>query len=134
MKSLNEWRQTLTEFAGPVGQVDPMGAGAAPMPNVVPQAPAGAARPGMAQTGMGQQQQPTDPQDELPVVLQNFLRVLKGRSPMQILQVRAQFEQAVQSILAQKSQSAGRMGMMTNFQQAKAMKDNWGRTPPPSAN
>ena len=127
MKSLNEWRQ-INEFAGPVGQVDPMGQGAAPMPSVVPQSPAGAARPGMAQNGMGQQ--PTDPQDELPVVLQNFLRVLKGKSPMQIMQVRSQFEQAVQSILAAKSQSAGRMGMMTNYRQAKAQKDNWGHPAP----
>jgi hypothetical protein len=129
MRSLKHWqkRQMIMEFAGPAGQVDPTGFGSVSMPNVVPMAPAGAARPGMASNAMMRPPQVQEDPNELPTAAQGLLKTLSSKSPAQIIQFRNHFNQEVQDILMHKSISAGRAGMRDNLSQAKTMQSNFGQ-------
>jgi hypothetical protein len=150
MKSLNSWRanKILNEFVGPAGQVDPTGQLSASMPQVFPKSPIGSARPGMAPSAMVSAQddnqtdqdqdvnnqpqvandaQPQDPNDILPPGLQRYIKILSSKPTQQIIAVRTAFNQALQSALMAKNKSAGRMGMMANFNQARGMKMNFGQ-------
>ena len=120
MISLQDWRQQLVEFSGPIGQIDPNGQSPSQMPNVFPNSPIGSAQPGGMMNNV---------EAEMPSQLQTFMRVLKNKPAQQIIAIRNNFNQSVQQILASKSTSAARAGMMNNFAQARDMKTNFGKQP-----
>lgn len=153
MKSYKMWQslRTLNEFAGPMGQVDPLGS--APGSVRSPLNPAGAARPGMAANagyGQQQQQQPAqemtpdnpalqpdqqqqpeqmEPGDQLPQAYQILLKSLGNKSPKMIMQIRDNFNAAVQQLLANKGNGAGRMGVTSGLVQARNARMNFGKPP-----
>jgi hypothetical protein len=114
MKTYKQWqhRQRYFEFVGPAGQIDPQGT-----PTVAPQVNA----------VVDPAQSPTDELQSVGQPMQRLLRVLKTKSPMQVMKAQQVFNAEVQGMLQDRSPGAARRGVWQGFNQAKQAKQNFGK-------